>query len=77
MYIIYVIGLGVLLYITSTMIKQTKNTIICLYILGATLDSTIAQGKKIFILKITKPRWSNSMNRWMCNPTVLKVTVMI
>ena len=56
MYIIYVIGLGVLLYITSTMIKQTKNTIICLYILGATLDSTIAQGKKIFILKITKPR---------------------
>ena len=55
-HIIYAIGLGVLLFIVSTMNKQTKNTIICLYILGATLDSTIAQGKKIFIFKITKPR---------------------
>merc|ERR1712223_1694865 len=26
------------------MIKQTKNAIICLYMLGAILDSTIAQG---------------------------------
>ena len=58
MHIIYVIGLGVLLFIVSTMIKQTKTTIICLYMLGATLDSTVAQGKKIFISKITKIRWS-------------------
>ena len=56
MHIIYVIGLGVLLFIVSTMIKQTKNTIICLYMLGATLDSTVAQGKKILISKITKIR---------------------
>ena len=54
-----------LLFIASTMVKESKYGMFFLYILGATLDSAIAQGNKSFFFSISNNLEELYYHKWI------------